>query len=157
MAPGGSPGRSDQYVPGGSTALIYPYGHRLRPRSWASAQSSTVLGAKDINTDPGCGRAMYPDRALSSNTCLDNTMAPLENTGHPNRPGHRSSIALRYQYGNRLWPRPRPSTWLLVATWARDINTDPSCDGTMDPEMVLGSSPGPRCHHGSQLLLRTPN
>ncbi|KAL6088689.1 hypothetical protein STEG23_010720 [Scotinomys teguina] len=28
-------------------------------------------------------------------------------------------------------------------TWAMDINSDSSCSRTMDPDMVLGSSPGP--------------
>lgn len=30
--------------------------------------------------------------------------------------------------------------WPLVATWTRDINTEPS--RTTDPDMVLGKSPG---------------
>ena len=51
-------------------------------------------------------------------------------------------IVLRYQRGHRLWSRPWASMWLLVATWAIDINTDPSCGQTMFPAMVLGSSLG---------------
>lgn len=31
----------------------------------------------------------------------------------------------------------------LEATWAMDVNTDPSCGKTMNPYMALSSSPGP--------------
>ena len=45
-------------------------------------------------------------------------------------------------HGHRLQPRLQASMQPLVAAWATDINTDPGCGRTMDPDMVLGSSPG---------------
>ena len=34
------------------------------------------------------------------------------------------------------------SVWPLVASWASDINTDPSYGRTMNPDMALSSIPG---------------
>lgn len=33
--------------------------------------------------------------------------------------------------------------WTSVVTWAMDINADPSCRMTTDPDVVLGGSTGP--------------
>ena len=35
------------------------------------------------------------------------------------------------------------SMWPLVSPWAMDINTDPGCSRTIDPDMFLSRSPGP--------------
>lgn len=53
------------------------------------------------------------------------------------------SVALRLQQSHRLQPRSLASVGPLVATWATNFNTDPSCSRTMDPDMVLNISLGP--------------
>lgn len=63
MALGDSDSHLDHDVPGGSTVLRHPRGHRLRPRLLASMWP---LVASDINIDPGCGNTMDPDMALGS-------------------------------------------------------------------------------------------
>ena len=40
-----------------------------------------VSGATDINSDPGCGRAMNPNMALGSSPGTDDIMAPGISTG----------------------------------------------------------------------------
>lgn len=35
------------------------------------------------------------------------------------------------------------SAWSLLVTWASDINADPGCDTTTNPDTVSGSSLGP--------------
>ena len=51
-------------------------------------------------------------------------------------------MVLRHQHGLRLWPRPQVSVWPLVVSWVTNINIEPDCGRTGDPDMVLGSSPG---------------
>lgn len=53
------------------------------------------------------------------------------------------SILLRPKHGLRWQPRPGTSAWFLVVIQATDINKDPVCNWTMDPDMTLGSSMGP--------------
>ncbi|ERE81248.1 kelch-like protein 2 [Cricetulus griseus] len=48
------------------------------PDPLASALPLIVSGAMDINTDPGCGRAMDPDMNTGSSPGMDDTMAPGE-------------------------------------------------------------------------------
>ena len=57
---------------------------------------------------------------------------------------HVSSGSMDLRYTDDTWWQPKSwvSTWPLVLTQATDINTDPSYRRTMDPDMVLGSSPG---------------
>lgn len=76
--PGGSTGHSDRHGPYSSVTLRYHLGPSWQPRPLASALSSMVLGAVDINTDP--------DMAHSSSAGPDDTMVPVE------------SMALRHQY-----------------------------------------------------------
>ena len=50
-------------------------------------------------------------------------------------------MALRHPHDHRVQPRPQASVWSSVATLAININKDSDCGRTMDPDMVLGSSP----------------
>lgn len=50
-------------------------------------------------------------------------------------------IALRHPHSNRLQQRPKTSAWPMVASWVRDINTDPGCCRTIDTDMILKTSP----------------
>ena len=64
MAPSGSTGHPDQYGPSGSMTLGHQHGLKWLSRPWASAQSSVVTGAMDINSDPDWFRVM--DRDMQS-------------------------------------------------------------------------------------------
>ena len=57
--------------------LKYQYVLRYQPRSCASAQSSVVIGAMDIDADPACSRAIDPDKVFGSSPGLDDTMASV--------------------------------------------------------------------------------
>lgn len=50
---------------------------------------------------------------------------------------------LENQHGLWWYPRPGTSRWSLLVTWASDINTDPDCDMTTNPDMASGHSMGP--------------
>lgn len=50
---------------------------------------------------------------------------------------------LRHQHGFSRQPSPQTFTWSLMITRALDINVDPSCSKTMEPDTVLGGSLGP--------------
>lgn len=104
-----------------------------------------VSGAKDINIDPGYNRDTDPDMALSYSPGPDNNMTPFNSSSYPNQSGTSSGTVLGHQHGHRFRPRPWAFTWALIATLAKDINTDPSCSWTMDSNMVFSSSLG--CHH----------
>ncbi|KAL6064844.1 hypothetical protein STEG23_009027 [Scotinomys teguina] len=52
--------------------------------------------------------------------------------GHPDQYGPGSSMAPRHQNDRSWQPRPRISLWSLVATWVKDVNTDPGCSRAMD-------------------------
>lgn len=58
-----------------------------------------VTWAPDINTDSSCSRTTDPDMALSSNLGLDFTRSLW--SGHPDRYGPSSSMALRHQHALR--------------------------------------------------------
>lgn len=60
--------------------------------------------------------------------------------GHSDSHGPSSSMFLRLQHGYRWQPKTWASLWPLMVTWAMDINIDPSCRGTKDPDVILGSS-----------------
>lgn len=47
-----------------------------------------------------------------------------------------SSTAQGHQHGFRQKHRPYISTWPLLVTWATNINTDPGCSRSMDPDMA---------------------
>ena len=68
-----------------------------------------------------------------------------------------SSLVLRHPQG--LWWQSRPWTcpWPLVVIWATDIDTDPSCSRTMEPDMVLGDSSGQDLTMASSHLLVSHN
>lgn len=78
----------------------------------------------DINTDPGCSRAMNPDMA---------------HIGHSDKHGPSGVIVL----GPPKWLEVVAQTpgipMALVAIWVMDVNTDPGCSRTSDP--ALRSSP----------------
>lgn len=89
---------------------------RVMPQQpMASTLSLMVSEARDVNTDPGYYRATDLDMSCQ--------LKPL------------SGI---------LQPRPWASTWALAAiyTLARNINPDPRCLRTTDPNMMFGSSQG---------------
>ena len=50
--------------------------------------------------------------------------------------------ALGHQYAHAVSLRLWASTWTLVATWARDFNTDPDYVRPMALVIVLNSNPG---------------
>ena len=69
-------------------------------------------------------------------------MAPGGSRGHADWCGPGSNMALMCQHGHRLQPRLWASLWPLVAPQTVDINIDPGCGRTMDPDMVLINCPG---------------
>lgn len=73
MAPGGSTCHPNLYDPDGHMALKHQHGLKCQPRLQTSAWPSVATGATDINTEPGCCRAMVPDIALGSSPALDIT------------------------------------------------------------------------------------
>lgn len=102
--------------------------------------SLMVSGVTDTNTEPGCCRATDPEMALGGRHGLNDTVASVDSSAHPNWPDSGGATALRSQHGHRLQHRSWASTWPLVATWAREINTNSGCHRTMDPDMVLNCS-----------------
>lgn len=52
-------------------------------------------------------------------------------------------MTLECPHCHRLQPRLPTSMWFVVAMWTMDSNTDSDCGRTTDPDMFLGSSPGP--------------
>ncbi|XP_052574744.1 uncharacterized protein LOC128097911 [Peromyscus californicus insignis] len=123
MAPGESAEHTDQHGPNGRVALGQQHGPMWWPRPLASAWHLMASGAVDINSDPGCCRAMEPDIAPRSNPGWADTMAPGDSTGHSDLHG------LGY---SRPWSSAQPS----LATKAMNINKDPSCYKVIDPEMA---------------------
>lgn len=73
----------------------------------------------DITTDLGCGRATDPDMALVRSLGLDVTMA------------------LKHLHGLGWYPRYWASSQPLISTGTMDINADPDCGWTMDPDTAL--------------------
>lgn len=67
-------------------------------RPWASSESSVVTGAMDTTPDHGYCWTMNPDKALSSDLCLDVSQSQDSSAGHP------------YQYGP------------LLEAWSLDTN-----------------------------------
>lgn len=65
-APGGSAGHSYRHGSTSSTALGYQHGPRWQPRSRVPTWPSRVIGATNINSDPGCHRAMAQTRASAA-------------------------------------------------------------------------------------------
>lgn len=140
MSQGDSIGHPHQDVPGSSTALGCPYGNRLQPSPQVFMGLLMATWAIDPNTDLGCGRTMDPDVVLVSSLGPDVTMVPGGIIGHLDQHDPHSSMALRHQYSHRLQPRSQASTWLLSATWVRDISADPGRGRTTDQDTILGSS-----------------
>lgn len=81
----------------------------------------------------------WPSAVALSRTI--NTMVPGNSEDHSDEHGPSSGMALGHQHGHRKQPRPQTSVWPLVAPQAPDI-TNPNCGRIMDPNMMLGSSPG---------------
>lgn len=73
----GSTGDSDQCRPSGNMTLRHQVSSRWLARPWASAESSVVIGAMDITSDPGLCRATDPDMALQS--CLGQDVSKTPN------------------------------------------------------------------------------
>lgn len=98
----------------------------------------TVLSAKgatDNNSDPGC-RAWHGPPKQPEPACYHD---PEWHYNCPEQHGPSSGMDLGHPHGYRLWLIPQVSIWSLLETWAKCINTDPSCGRTTEPDMVLGS------------------
>lgn len=98
----------------------------------------------DINPTPRYNRAMDPDMALGSTLSPVDTMAPGQAAqvtqismspavAHPLDPNVTTSCD----------PKLRHPLCPLVTTQVMDINTNPSCNGIIDTDMVPRSSQGP--------------
>lgn len=84
----------------------------------------------DINSDPDCSRTTDSDRVLSSSWGLDVTVTPGSSKGHPDK------------HGPRWWSRPQESAWPSMVTGATNINTDPDCGKTKNPDTAPNCIPG---------------
>lgn len=78
---------------------------------------------------------------LGSNTGLDDTMVLHDSAGNSHQHGPGDGMALRHSHDHRVQSRPKASVWSSVATLTMDINKYSGCGRTMNPDMVLGSSP----------------
>lgn len=65
-----------------SMAHGHQNGLRYQSRNVALVHSSMALGTMGIKTYPDWGKAMDSDMVLDFNHGLDNTMTPVDNTGH---------------------------------------------------------------------------
>ena len=110
------------------------HGPRWQHRPQAVTRSSMVTEAMDINKDPDRGP--------------EDTMAPGGSARHSDQHGLSSGSTPIPQHCHRWQSRTWASLWPLVATWAMNINTDPSCGRTTDPDMVLGHHHGLGCQAG---------
>lgn len=94
-----------------------------------------VTGVKDIISNSGCGRAMdpgmNPESVLSWNQA---SVWPLW-LHNPQTP---------------TWPQGTAQTLGILVTFSDNMDTDANCGcgSTMNSDMPLGSSPGPRHHQG---------
>lgn len=84
--------------------------------------SSTVLPRCGVGCSPECAVAGKGWGQLSHNAQL--------------------CIALGHHHGPRQHPSPGISAWPLLVTRAPDINTDPCCFRTTNPDMALSVSMG---------------
>ena len=81
MAPCGSAGHPNHFVPNGSMTLRPQQGHRFWPRHWTSMRPLVAPQARDI-TDPNYVRTADLKAALSCSLGLDDTMSPRGIEGH---------------------------------------------------------------------------
>lgn len=97
-------------------------------------------GATDINTDPGCYMAMGPDPGLQQQpgTRRYDSLG-WGSTGHSDLYGSSCSMVSRSQ---QIVAQPWASSQSLVAIWAMNFNTYPSCGRTMGSDLLLGTRPG---------------
>lgn len=161
MDPGGSTYYPGLHGLGRSMNLKHQHGLRCWPRLEASAWPSVAKGTTDINTEPGCSRAIYPGMAP------DITMDPGSSTGFPDWHRLPWGHTLQTQTGSQVAAQPPGVCRPLVATGAMDINTghygsiwatdldmapssSPGLDITMAP--VTGRHPCQWAPHGPQLL-----
>lgn len=96
MAPGGRTGHPDQNDPGSTMALGHQDG-----LGWL-ARPLVVMGAMDVNLDPGCCRVTHPDMAHSSNLGLDD-MTEVRWKGQ-----HRALRSVWLWWCQGPWTRTRP-------------------------------------------------
>lgn len=98
-------------------------------------QTLVTTGATDIDPDPGCCRAMDPDKALCRSSGLDVTVALYGSTGHRDKHGYVGGTAPREPHGHGWQIRHWASPWPLV-TWATGDYTASGYGRTMDPDMA---------------------
>ena len=107
---------TDQYDPSSRTVLGHQHGLRWRTRRQSSSQPSLVTGALDINSDPGCYRAMDQDRDFGRSPGLDNIMVQGEDhtdhrvSGDSTTLGHSHDSQFRLRSQAYLWWQHRQET-----------------------------------------------
>lgn len=80
-------------------------------------------------------------KSFSDRACFPALMLPLIGIGCCCwKEWGQLSVVLKHQHGFRHQPRHRTSAWPLVLTQASDINTDPGCKRTPDPDMATHGS-----------------
>lgn len=103
-----------------------PLAHR-RGRCWGGLTQSLESG-------PGGGQLSWSVHQLSFThaTRASSPAWPIRGV----RPAQHSPLASTQLQGQ---PRPPPGAWLLVITWATDMNTDPGCGRVMGPDISMAS------------------
>lgn len=71
----------DLYGPGDSVTLRHQHGPSVNP--WPPAQPSGVIGATDVEPDPGCNRTSDPDTVPSGSSGAVYTRVTGSSAGHP--------------------------------------------------------------------------
>lgn len=94
-----------------------------------------AIWAMITHTYSSCSWTMDTDMVLCSSRDPDVTMALIGNTGHSVQHGP-SGMALEHPPRPKQQFKPQESMWLLMATGALAINTDPECYWTMDPDSI---------------------
>lgn len=87
---------------------------------------------------PASVRPWTEKRPSGATRTPDITMASPSSAGHSHQYGPQQQHDLQ----TSTCLQAAASTWPLVATWATDINTDPSWSNTTDPDRVLSGNLG---------------
>lgn len=105
-----------------------------------------VSGAIDISSDPGRCRATDPGMALSSSPGLDDTLVPVNSTGHSTQ---HDLMAAQPLDTNTVTGSDLDLGNLCGLWWYHVPSTEPGCGRTTDPGMTLNSSLDPNVTMGS--------
>lgn len=82
---------------------------------------------------------MNPDMASGNSLDPDILMASDGRGGRSVHPSPHNGVTLRFPHSFQWYPRPRTCALPLVITQATDIDSDPSCNRTIEPDMAIGS------------------